>query len=790
MRIIYSITLCFVIVFAVQASSEMLFHHETPHSVLRGEDAIFEIMLTSSNRGLYDMYLFYRPFGESEYQMVPMDRDGMLYSATLNTHIFTTGMIEYYFGYEEALGAVSTFPSQSPELHPFQMRIAPTRAIEQQSPVEIIILSPQPDEVVNNDELVIAASVIGLETDFDFSNTTLLIDGINMSNMVQFEEGILTFAPNQIRAGTHNIELNILDVGKNLIGKKEWSFRATGGAQRVLGGKKFGGLFFIENRNKNTASGDDNYLRSGFQVNGRADAIDWRARIIYSSEEEETRQPVNRYSLQGRWNFSDRNNIYLKLGDFTPNYSPLTFQNKRVRGVQTGLAFGFFTLDFISGQLNRGVEGKVSKDSVGNITNISGFTYEESILALRPGFRFGDFAHWHLNLLNAKEEKANDEVQSGVKESLVFGTDLNMNFDNKRILFDASFQASINNSDAASPEVDFDSVAQRYDLEEGGSAESAWNLLESTGFLSMTQGLNPFPSYGMRFQTQLRYFNNNFVVRYTNIDRDFATRGNPYLVRDVAGFYIADNFRMINNQIFVNLFYKNFMNNKSSEESETKNTEFGAALSYFPLENIPSLTVSFSNIGRSNDVTESDSGVAAIPEDNTTQLLTVSTSYNVDFGEIRNTLLLNFNNYNRDEKAESRENNDNTFNAFGIGLISRFKFPLTTRLNFSTEKSEIKFTGGSDSVLATTNSIQRFSFGAEYMFRDIFGNGHLKPFFDLTFQTSKIEETGIEIKRNNYTFGLMYRNSDYGIFSLRYDVISYENFDSDSILNAKYQYNF
>ena len=791
MRIFYSITAFLILLLNVRAfSSEMLFHHSPPQSVVRGENAVIEIMPASGAGGLYDMYLFYRPFGESEYKMMPMERDGMLYTVSLNTMDFTTGMIEYYFGYEGALGAVGTVPSQSPELQPFKLHIAPARVAEQQSQIDIVILSPQPDEAVSNDELIIAASVIGLEADFDFSNTTLLIDGTNVTSMIQFDEGIFTFAPNTIREGVHNIELNVLDAGKNMVGKKEWSFRATGGSLQGLQGNKFGGSFFVENRNQSTGVRDDNFLRTGFQANGRVDALDWRARIIYSSEEDKSKQPVNRYSLQGRWNFSDRNNIYLRLGDFTPNYSTLTFQNKRVRGVQAGLAYGVFTLDFLTGQLNRGVDGVVTKDSVGNITSISGFTYEESVIAFRPGFRFGDYAHWYLNMLNTKEE-GTSEVKSGVKESLVFGTDLNMNFDKRRILVDASVQASINNTDAASPEVDFDSVAQKYDLEDNRDAERAWNFLEGTGFFSMTQGLNPFPSWGMRFQTQLRYFDNNFVIRYTNIDRDFATRGNPYLVHDVAGIYIADNFRLISNQVFVNLFYKNFTNNKSEEDSKTKNSEFGAAISYFPVENIPSLTVSFSNIGRSNNVTESDSGVAAIPEDNTTQLLTVSTSYNIDFGKIGNTLLLNFSNYNRDEAAPGRENNDNSFNVFGIGLKSKFNFPLTTRLNFSTEESEIKFTDSvSDTVFATTNSIQRFSVGAEYLFRDVFGNGNLKPFFNLVFQTSKIKETDTEIKRNNYTLGLMYRSSEYGIFSLRYDVISYEKFDSDSILNAKYQYNF
>jgi hypothetical protein len=155
MRIIYSISLCVLLAVAVQASSsEMLFHHEPAQGVIHGEDAIFELIPSSANAGLYDMHLFYREFGESEFKMIPMERDGMVYHTTIGTAPFKTGMIEYYFGFEGALGAVGTLPSQSPEMRPFQMRISPSRSLEQQSQVEVIILSPQPDEAISNDELI------------------------------------------------------------------------------------------------------------------------------------------------------------------------------------------------------------------------------------------------------------------------------------------------------------------------------------------------------------------------------------------------------------------------------------------------------------------------------------------------------------------------------------------------------------------------------------------------------------------------------------------------------------
>ena len=104
------------------------------------------------------------------------------------------------------------------------------------------------------------------------------------------------------------------------------------------------------------------------------------------------------------YKFSERNNIYVKGGDFTPYYNPLAFQNKRVRGVDAGLAYGFFTFDFVYGQLYRGVEGTFATSEINTFTQdpanpgvpvdttiidtIQGLgKYEENIMAFRPGFR-------------------------------------------------------------------------------------------------------------------------------------------------------------------------------------------------------------------------------------------------------------------------------------------------------------------------------------------------------------------------------------------------------------------
>ena len=783
------------------------FIHLTPQGTVKGENVTFEVMLAPENSGMYDLYLLYRQLGEQEYKSVPMNQEGYIFDVTLRTNDFSTGQVEYYIAYEGQLGAVGTIPEESPQINPLIMLVAPNNT--EQSPennVEILVLSPEPDEMVRFDELLISASVMGLDEKFDYSKSKLLIDGTNVSSLAEVRDGIYTFSPKQIRSGYHNIELIIVDNMNNELGRQEWSFRATGGQDTSPeSGARYAGSVFVENRYTQITNRGQNYLRAGGMFRGGYNALQYNARLAVSSEENSQRQPVNRYGLQLVYKISERNNVFLRGGDFSPYYNPLVFQNKRVRGIETGLAIGFFTFDFVYGQLYRGIGGRAITDSINTETQapdgtpvdttiytqiVSAGKNEERIMAFRPGFRFGETAHWNLNLVSSREQKGSVEYGGPVQEALVMGTDLSMNFDNRRILFDASIQASINNTNAGNDEITYDELALgSEELRNNETAKKYWNFIEGLGMISMTTGLNPYPSLGMRFEASFRYFGNNFIARYTNVEQNFASPGNPYLLKDVSGIYIADNIRLLSNQVFLNLFYRGFSTNRSKKSLKTQNNEIGATVSYFPTGNLPSLTLSYINIDRSNDV-DLNSGEFENPklylEDNKTQTFNVSTSYNFDLSSVRNTLSLNFSNYARDEAQEFKQGNQSNFSVYGIGVMSKFNFPLITRLNYSQSNSGI-----GAGLTESTTDIQRIFLGFEYNISGFMGADVFKPFVNFSLQNISFTG-GNDTKRNNYTAGLSYRSPVFGILSIRYDNISYGTTTeyNDSIMNARYQYNF
>ena len=560
--------LCSTLLFSVAsaASGNINFFHNTPSGIIRGDDVKIEVMLSGMTSEIYDLHLFYREMGEADFNSVLMQREGLLYQSTIKTARITTGQMQYYIAYEGALGEIGTFPEEMAELNPLIMEIAPSRVLQEDGPVEIVILSPQADETLQEEDVVVAVYVFSEEEAIDYSNTKLVIDGVNIRTNVDFSDGVITYTPppgQEFRDGNHNIEIQVFNSAGAALGQQSWSFRSLKAVtSRPISFIR--GSAFIENRYQSIGPSEnsfgsaldptDNFFRTGGEISGKNNAIDYRARLVFSSEEDPTRQPVNRYSGEIRYNFSDENNIFLIGGDFNPYYNMQVLQDKRVRGLHAGLSFGFFTFDYLMGQLRRGVNGRA--DSISTSEGVSDFiavggTYEQNMWSIRPGFKFGDTAWWTLNLINAKEDPNSIEIGSNVNESVSMGTDLNLKFDQRRIIIDASFNASINNNNAGMEEVAWDTLAKyNDDLQGNDEAKKLWDFLASTGWLSMTTGLNPLPSYAMQIDATFRYFRNNLKFRYYKMDRDFANPGNPFLLKDISGFQISDNIRLFENQVY------------------------------------------------------------------------------------------------------------------------------------------------------------------------------------------------------------------------------------------------
>lgn len=768
--------------------------HIEPEPVIQGEKALFELSLINNSAEIYEGHLFYKAKGENDFRSEPLKRQGFNLYTEIPTKDLVAGKIEYYFAMQTHGGKVHTYPEFQPEAHPLSFElVASNIESSYQAMKEVYVLSPEPDEILPQDEVLIAISVPGNNDDIDHEKTRFLIDGINLTSRLERDENVYIIAPSAMQTGTHNAEFKIYNASGVLVGKKEWSFKVSGSTDEESEFSSRTNLY-VDNRYRSNDDVSDNYIRAGLNWQGQSKTWGLRLRATTSNNDGYSDQKSTRFGAEFNYNFTPKTHLYLKGGDFSGTYSPISFWNRRIFGAAVGLVSPYFDLDVSMGTSANAVEG-----STKNGQTIPG-TYKESFLAVRPVFNFGKHVSWGLNLINSKEDAASIKTGSNPKEAMVVGTSLKLNFDNNRIRFVGDVQASIANKDAAD-EITFDSLSTLLELSDSDKdeIEPYVDFLESTGFLTISRGLAPFPKIAMQFDTYISYLNNRIHISYKNINADYNTPGNPYLQRGIKGLFISDNIRLLENQLFLNLYYKSYTDNLGQEDAEISNNDLGGSLSYFPLPSMPSFTLSYGTHSRKNSVSESDTTL--FREDNKTDRITASSNYSFHTGSVKNTATLSYTKIIGEDVEPRKVDGTTTFskasdyNVINVAVRNSYKFPLTTRIGFSQSSSLFSENTSSESE----NKIARYYAGVNYNIKRIANNVDFKPFVNFSLSSIDASTNSEAYNRTNISAGLIFSSFVYGNFSLRYDHIGYGEIKrttgdvpafNDSIINARYDVTF
>lgn len=796
------------------SSSYFDIDHQVPEQVIIGETLNLEVSNLNTTQAIYDARVFYKNQGMAEYKSIKMQQKGYIFSANISTSKMEAGELEYYFAFQ-TVGSINYYPEQSPELNPFHVSLlASNSSSTQQEPgggMDILLLSPELDEIISPDDFIIAISIPISPDEMSSYRFSLLLSGIDQSDLLEQEGNLIMFSPKMIRGGLHNAEFKVFDQNNQVVGEKSFSFQVSA-APSMNKGLNTRTSVFADNRYHSISESSENLFRGGLSHTSSYQKFDFQALILVSSEESYDRQPVNQYGGQLRYNFTPTMNLYLKGGDFSTNYDQLVFWEKRVRGIGVGYNSKFFDLDFTYGQTKKAVEG----ESKGDSSQING-TYKQSFMAIQPTFKYADYFSWGFNLVNGKDDPNSIQFGGNPKEALVLGTTIGLNLHSNRIQFLGSVQASMKNEDAVG-KVDFDTLADRYDINEDDrdAAETLYNFFDNTGFLTLSQGLSPFPSVAMRFQTQLKYLNQVFQFTYKNIEAEYTTPGNPYLMKDVRGFYINDKIRLVSNQLFMNIYFNSYEDRISQGNGKTDNAQYGATISYYPHKNLPGVSITYGKHNRENGFAKEsivpDTTFFQRIEDTETQRINFSTSYKFTTGNIKNNATIGYSNYSRDDNVYkdlfAYKSSQSKFNIFTIGIRNQFSFPLITKISFSTTSSIYGKVDESRNLdFRTDSDIGKINLGLSYKFHKIYLNGDLTPFFDFSHQSIKTArpevnykptypeitgQTELDYSRLNYSFGFNFQTTQYGVFTFRFDFIDYgEAYGwSDSILSTGYEFNF
>lgn len=765
----------------------------------------------------------YRYSGESRFRVKRMENQGFTYTTSLNVGNSEVRMVEYYFGIRYADAREEAYPEGAPVSNLLRTAVRQMRNYGDQ----IIIISPEPDEQIFSTDIVITASFTQFASMVDVDKTKLYLDTRDISQHLLKYNDFITFAPRTIPLGVHKLRLELYNENSALVASREWEFTAIESFGLGGVGKEFNmtGRFFAEARRENLRDSEliDDYNQSTLQLRGNYRNFTFGGRFYLSNQEKSFRQPVNRYSGFARYDFWNGRYARANFGDAYPNLNPYIMQNVLLRGIHGTLFLKFMNLDIAYGKTNRSIEGGgyVETDSLDNkqlIVNRPG-TYQRNIFAVRPSFGAGKNFQLGLTYLKGRDDTSSIRFGQQPKENLAVGMDLHVGLDKQRILFEGNVNASAYNRNISGGSIEVDTLEKILGEELSQTERDYYDL--ATDFITVNEYLILQPGLAYQARLRLRYFRNNFSFMFESVDEDYYSLGQPYLLRDNRGFHVVDNINLVGNQVFATIGFRRYRNNlQNIKNSTTTNRNIYFNVSYFPVGNLPEVTVGYNNYSRENDAsvpdsimtlygdslfikysegTLPDSDLAIFnlhrPEDNQTNSFNISTGYRFKFFNYSHRAALNLSSYRRTDIYKTAESSSDYL---ALNLRTQYKIPLQTRLEFVLQQTET----GKGSPRESNMELVSIGAGGEYVFEDLLADdrlsvranlrvGRLSSLYKVASQSQAATQP-FEYLRNNYTFRINYSLTRYGSIGVMADVITYrgDREYNDFIYSARYDYSF
>ena len=330
-------------------------HHIAPPNGIIGEDLIISVSLIEIEDPI-KAKLYYRLPDSESFLEIDFVNTGFNWKATIPGFGLTEKGIEYAIAFEFSQNRLISYPRVDPFNNPVFLQVFPPKKKLEDSAfgklpmAQVLILSPEPNTIVKQNELLIAASLFNADQ-LDPSSVKLLLDGKDMSSEMTFEDGILILDPGPISMGTHSVQINMKDIDLQDMAPFKWSFIVGKKRQEVLPVFKYDGRL---NSRLSTEQVSETKLNIA-EVNGDFSFdLQWaklNTNLRFTSRESPYTQPHNRFGTQlliGSF-------LNLRIGDFYPQFNQFTIDGKRVRGWGLKLDFKRLQFEFINGELNRAV---------------------------------------------------------------------------------------------------------------------------------------------------------------------------------------------------------------------------------------------------------------------------------------------------------------------------------------------------------------------------------------------------------------------------------------------------
>lgn len=738
-----------------------------------------------------DAYLFYKTDGNMAYSQKKAILSASEFSIELSVDDKQASELEYYLEIQLNDGSTVTYPNSDASGDPVSVDIVDQQQSNRQkivvdTGVDYTILSPDPGVSVSQEDVVVALTLFYDSAEIDTSASFhLYVDGEDVTEQASASDYFYTYSPDDLSRGQHKAEFTI-EKNDSVTVLADWNFSVvapgmsvnafTGEEQRR--GWQPQGNVEVRARNQQVGGYPNDALSGNVRLSGQKDNISYSAYGLLTTQEDPRLQPQNRYGVNlyvGDW-------LEFEAGHVYPTLNTFTIAGQRMQGAHAGFYFWDETLNMqlIYGKLRRGIENIYdeisveeqnvagSKDPVRSYslnTDDSG-TFRRKVAGGRIGVKkdnlfnaginflkveddtnsiplvndFSDVLEMNPDLastLDSQERQAleNNPEELGVsgnptpRGNFVAASDIEAQFDNDRIQFEADGAVSFLNQDIsdgvltqeAADRIGFSIAEDTEDLLD----RLSWLIVINENMDTLPIRFNEdatdtsadvfFPTSILAAQSQvgLNYFNNDLRLRYRWIGPGYNSLANTTVRKDIAGISVTDRFRLFENQLYVTLGYENLRDNVVNNNDATTSTlNYRTNVSWYPInQNLPRISISGMKRTRDNAVALNNPLVASIdniaeqaavqnitiqngdtlttatPRLSDTYQFTASVNQQFSLFGISHDASINYSLLNTTDQAF--EYGDSKSNSISLRLVNQFQdLPLQTNLGFNYNSSE------------------------------------------------------------------------------------------------------
>ena len=369
----------------------------------------------------------------------------------------------------------------------------------------IMIMSPDPGSKVPGDNVLIAASLIGIGNEGGGA-VQVLLDGVDITDQSYIDTDLVTCTIEDLIPGIHRVDLVIGGIPE----PTTWDFFTI--SDEKISAVNYSGRISSSSSMDKVDGQSLNINKVNLDFKGSLhDWLNLKANIKLTSQENKLYQPRN---ILG-FSLGIKNNLMLNIGDSNPRISRYTIDGKRIRGLNMSMRFWWFNLQFVKGELNRAVQGpdltnaytyNIIQQNPDNplqnydedlplsyigLSRSTGYTFKRDLIVLRLALGRERTLQWGLNLMKAKDDTnsiksdymdaeilyqvdefgsivdglqdstlytisdlgTNADILSGEywngttpKDNIVISTDLGLNFFEKRLRAEAEGAISLTNT--------------------------------------------------------------------------------------------------------------------------------------------------------------------------------------------------------------------------------------------------------------------------------------------------------------------------------------------------------